>query len=151
MNIRIIDYRPPRIALLFFLIAVLLHWTAPINHINDYSSHMFGAVLGAVGFSIMMWGWWLFKKHDVAICPTAETTRLVTHAIYRFTRNPMYLGLILMLVGLAIYVGTLPFYLAAIAYFAVINWVFCPYEEAKLVSVFGQEYLNYKSRVRRWL
>lgn len=99
MNIRIIDYRPPRIALVLVLTATLFHWATPINHIHVYSNHLFGAVLGLVGFSLMMWGWWLFKKHDVAICPTAETARLVTHAIYRFTRNPMYLGLILMLLG----------------------------------------------------
>lgn len=151
MSIRIIDFRPPRIALFLVVIAALLHWATPLNYINVYSSHMFGAILGLVGFTMMIWGWWLFKKHGVAICPTSATARLVTHAIYRFTRNPMYLGLILMLVGLAIYVGTSPFYLAAVAFFVVINWVFCPYEEAKLVNVFGQEYLNYKSRVRRWL
>ncbi len=63
----------------------------------------------------------------------------------------MYLGLILMLFGLALYVGTPPFYLAAVAYFAVINWSFCPYEEAKLANSFGQEYLDYKDCVRRWL
>lgn len=151
MKIQIIDYRPPRIAQLFVLAAALLHWTTPLSQLHVYSNQVLGIILGIGGFVMMMWGWWLFKKRDVAICPTAETARLVTHAIYRFTRNPMYLGLVLMLVGLAIYVGTPPFYLAAIAYFAVINWVFCPYEEAKLANSFGQEYLNYKERVRRWL
>jgi protein-S-isoprenylcysteine O-methyltransferase Ste14 len=62
----------------------------------------------------------------------------------------MYLGMILMLIGAAILFGTLPFYGAAIAYFAIINWVFCPYEEDKLATAFGCEYETYRSQVRRW-
>ena len=50
-----------------------------------------------------------------------------------------------MMIGLALFIGTWPYYLAAIAFFAVINWGFCPYEEAKLASTFGQEYLNLKA------
>lgn len=146
----IIEFRPPRLAMAFVLIATGLHWLLP--EWGRFRTHLlFSISLGIVGFSVMMWGWWLFRKHDVAICPGAATARLITHSIYRVTRNPMYLGLILMLGSLALYVGTLPFYLAAIAYFAVINWGFCPYEEAKLARTFGQEYLRYRDRVRRWL
>lgn len=146
----IIKFRPPRIAMVFVLVAAVLHWVVP--EWGRFHTHpRFGMSLGIIGLGVMMWGWWLFKKHDVAICPCSETARLITHSIYRATRNPMYLGLTVMLIGLALYLGTLPFYLAAIAYFAVINWGFCPYEEAKLESIFGQEYLNYKARVRRWL
>lgn len=146
----IVKFRSPRIAMVFVLVATGLHWVVP--EWGRFHTHpWFGISLGAIGFVVMMWGWWLFKKHEVAICPCSETVRLITHSIYRATRNPMYLGLTLMLVGLALYMGTLPFYLATIAYFAVINWGFCPYEEAKLASAFGQEYLSYKGRVRRWL
>lgn len=146
----IIKFRPPRIAMVFVLVAAVLHWLVP--EWGRFHTHpRFGMSLGIIGLGVMMWGWWLFKKHDVAICPCSETARLITYSIYRATRNPMYLGLTVMLIGLALYMGTLPFYLAAIAYFAVINWGFCPYEEAKLASIFGQEYLNYKARVRRWL
>jgi protein-S-isoprenylcysteine O-methyltransferase Ste14 len=150
-TMKVIDFRPPRIAMLFGLAAAALHWGLPVWNKMRFSYPVFGAVTAAGGFMAMMWGWWLFKKHDVAICPTQKTVRLVTRGIYRFTRNPMYLGFILMLLGLAFFVGTPPFYLAAGAYFVLINWVFCPYEEAKLTGTFGQEFLNYKARVRRWL
>jgi len=51
----------------------------------------------------------------------------------------------------AIFFGTLPFYIAVIAYFAVINYGFCPYEESKLCEEIGEEYIVYTSKVRRWL
>lgn len=151
MKARFIDYRPPRIAQLFVLTAVVLHWATPMSRLHVYSNHPLGVTLGMGGFVIMMWGWWLFKKEDTAICPTAKSEHLVTTGIYRLTRNPMYLGVVAMLLGIAVFVGTVPFYLAAVAFFAVINRVFCPYEENKLGETFGASYLSYKQIVRRWI
>jgi len=151
MNLRIIDFRPPKIAQLFILAAVILHWTTPLKHLTIYSNLFVSVILGVAGLVIMMWGWWLFKKFDAAICPTARAECLVTSGVYQLTRNPMYLGILLMIIGIAVYVGTLPFYLAAIAYFYVMNNIFCPYEESKLIESFGVLYCAYKNRVRRWL
>jgi protein-S-isoprenylcysteine O-methyltransferase Ste14 len=151
MSIQVINYRPPKIAQLLVLAAVVLHWATPLGRLDIFSNQVFGISLGIGGFGVMMWGWWLFKKYDTAICPTAKTDRLVTSGAYRFTRNPMYSGMILMLLALAIFVGTFPFYLAAVACFIVINTVFCPYEESKLTETFGDTYLYYKNKVRRWL
>lgn len=117
---RFINYRPPRIAMVFVLVATALHGLVP--EWGRFHTHpWFGITLAIIGFAVMLWGWWLFKEQAVAICPTAETARLVTHAIYRFTRNPMYLGLMLILLGLAVHVGSLPYYLATAAYFSVMN------------------------------
>lgn len=151
MRARVIAYRPPRIAMLLVAGAAAVHWAAATMDLFVFASLPAGGGLVGVGFGIMMWGWWSFKKHEVAICPTARTERLITCGIYGFTRNPMYLGMILMLAGIALCAGTAPFYLAAVAYFAVINWVFCPYEEEKLRRAFGGQYTQYQGNVRRWL
>lgn len=151
MNARLIDFRPPRIAQLLVVIAVLLHWLTPLQQTLIYSNPAAGALLGIAGFAAMMQGWWLFRQVDTPICPTASEERLVTRGIYRFTRNPMYLGMVAMLLGMALAVGTLPFYVAAVIYFTVIDLVFCRYEEQKLAIRFGEDYLAYKDRVRRWL
>ena len=148
---QLINFRPPRIGMLFVLVATGMHLFLPVWGSFQLSLPVVGATLALLGFSIMMRAWWLFKKGEVAICPTAPTARLVTSGIYRFSRNPMYLGMVSMLLGLAAYVGSPPFYLAAAGYFAVLNFVFCPYEEAKLERAFEQEFSNYKARVRRWL
>jgi len=151
MGIRIVDYRPPKIAQLFLLCAAILHWATPLCQLHIFSNHVLGVILGISGFGLMMHGWWLFRKLDTAICPTEKTDCLVTAGVYRFTRNPMYLGMIAMLLAVAIFVGTLPFYLATTACFYVIDIVFCPHEERKLTEAFGDTYTSYKNNVSRWL
>jgi protein-S-isoprenylcysteine O-methyltransferase Ste14 len=63
----------------------------------------------------------------------------------------MYLGMTLMMAGVALWFGTLPFYLAAAAFFLVINLFFCPFEEERMTDSFGTEYITYRNAVRRWV
>ncbi len=148
---RLLNFRPPRIAMLLVAIASLVHLASPTLATILYAQPYVGVGLGSVGFGIMMWGWWLFREYSVAICPTATTSQLITSRIYRLTRNPMYLGMTMMLLGIALFLGSAPYYVAAVVFFSVINAVFCPYEETKLVKLFGEEYLRYQGKVRRWL
>jgi protein-S-isoprenylcysteine O-methyltransferase Ste14 len=131
--------------------AALVHWLAPGVSPPVFSSLAVSIALGVSGFAIMMWAWRQFQVHSVAVCPTEATSFLITDGIYRFTRNPMYLGIVLMLCGLAVLLGSLPFYIVTLVYFLVIDRVFCPFEERKLSATFGTGYERYRSRVRRWL
>ena len=108
-------------------------------------------LIGFLGFSIMIRAWWLFQQHETAICPTAETTSFIVSDIYRLTRNPMYLGMIMILIGIALLVGSWPYYFVTILYAVILNHVFCPYEERKLLDQYGAEYADYTLRVRRWI
>ena len=63
----------------------------------------------------------------------------------------MYLGITIALMGIAIVVGSLPMLIAPVGFFAIINMVFIPYEERRLEQIFGEEYIDYKRQVRRWL
>ena len=63
----------------------------------------------------------------------------------------MYLGMVMMMAGAALWFGTLPYYLATVVFFLVINQVFCPFEEEKLVETFGKEYFSYRRKVRCWV
>ena len=128
-----------------------IHGLLPIQSDHAISSVPMALLTGIAGFVVMMLAWWQFKQDKIAICPTEATDHLITDGVYRMTRNPMYLGMIMILFGIAAFFGTWPFYAAAVVYFAIINWAFCPYEEAKLTSAFGQEYLNFKARTRRWI
>jgi len=132
------------------LVATTVQWLLPLKSTPIYASAILAATLGLAGFAIMMWAWWQFQQRRVAICPTEKTARLITDGIYRVTRNPMYLGMTMILAGLAFWIGTLPFYCAAAVFFAIINQAFCPYEEAKLTSAFAEDYKRYRSAVRRW-
>ena len=148
---RLLDYRPPRIAIVLLASASVLQLGVPVWSLNAPILAIAGVALIIAGFSIMIRAWWLFRTADTAICPTATTTSFITHDIYSVTRNPMYLGMILMLCGIAALVGSWYFYIAAGAYALILNHVFCPFEERKLAAQFGDDYAAYAAKVRRWL
>lgn len=148
--IKLIKIRPPRIAQALVIFAAFLHWATPLR-VALFSNRVLGAIILASGLAVMLAGWWLFKVRRTAICPTDTPSVLITDGIYRFTRNPMYLGLVTMLLGLAVIIGTLPFYGAAVAYFIAMDIAFCPYEERKLEQLFADDFHDYTARVRRWV
>ena len=151
MATAIIEYRPPRIAMALLAGAALVNWLVPYASQQIFASTAAAAIIGPSGFIVMMWAWWQFQQRQVAICPTAATDNLITGGIYSVSRNPMYLGMVMILTGIATYVGSLPFYAAVVVYILIIDRAFCRYEEDKLLTTFGAEYEKYRSRVRRWL
>ena len=145
----LVEFRPPRIAMSFALVAIAAHVLIPIELHPALPTA--ATVTGLLGFAIMMRGWWLFRLANTAICPTQRSTYLVTRDIFSVSRNPMYLGMILMLSALALAMGSALFYVATICYGIVMDRVFCPYEERKARLEFGAAYAKYAQRVRRWL
>jgi len=94
----------------------------------------------------------LFRRAGAVLDPTAATNpRLVTAGPYRLTRNPMYLGLVLVTLGIAFGVGAWPMFLAPLATFAMTNWVHIPFEEQRMRAQFGAEYDAFTAKVRRWM
>ena len=114
MITKLIEYKPPRIAMALLIFATFFHASFPVQSSYLYSSTFLSVALVSAGFAVMMLAWWQFKERKVAICPTADTDYLITDGIYRLTRNPMYLGMVTMLVGVAVFFGTLPFYAVTI-------------------------------------
>lgn len=93
-----------------------------------------------------------FLAVGTEVMPTSETNkRLVVGGLYRFTRNPMYLGLVIASFGGALWFGRPLMLLAPLFLFAIANWLFIPFEEAKMRRQFGAEFDAYAARVRRWI
>ena len=145
----LIDYKPPRIAMGLVILAALVNAALPLPVHTRLP--LAAALTALLGFTIMIRAWWLFRRVNTAICPTAAATSLVTHDVFSITRNPMYLGIFLMLLALAMASGSATFYGAAIAYFILMDRFFCLYEEQKSQAEFGDDYIAYAQRVRRWL
>jgi protein-S-isoprenylcysteine O-methyltransferase Ste14 len=104
-----------------------------------------------VGFCLAVWGERTFVHAGTELMPTSATnSKLVTHGPFRYTRNPMYSGLLLAMLAIALFFGTLPFFIAVILLFVLIEGVFIPFEEAKLERQYGAAFAEYKSRTRRW-
>jgi protein-S-isoprenylcysteine O-methyltransferase Ste14 len=109
-----------------------------------------GGVLFGVGVVIAGWAQWLFRKARTTTVPGQRSASLVTSGPYRFTRNPMYVGLTLAYLGEAGMLRQLwPIVLLPLT-IAYLNWVVIPVEESRLHEVFGQDYARYRARVRRW-
>jgi len=111
-----------------------------------------GVALVAIAWIPSLWAFILFRAEGTEINPTSPANRkLVARGPYRFTRNPMYLSLIILSLGIALWVGSWPFFLAPIAVFATANWVHIPFEEAKMRRQFGASFDAYASKIRRWI
>src|SRR4051812_13303700 len=104
------------------------------------------------GLAVAVWGERTFHVAGTEVLPASSTNKMVvTTGPFRFTRNPMYAGVTLIALGIAIYVGTLPFYAVPLLVFLLCNYVFIPFEEAKMKAQHGNLYTDYVHRVRRWI
>ena len=93
----------------------------------------------------------LFRRAGTSVAPMRPTTALVTSGPYRFTRNPMYVGMASLYVGVAIPLGAIWSLAFLPAVLLAVDRIAIQREERYLEAEFGEEYRAYKGRVRRWL
>jgi protein-S-isoprenylcysteine O-methyltransferase Ste14 len=110
-----------------------------------------GAASFAMGAVIAGWGLVLFRKAKTTTVPGKLSGKLVTSGPYRFTRNPMYVGLVLAYLGEAGLMKQISPVVLLPLTVAYLNWTVIPLEEAKLDEAFHDEFEQYRLRVRRWL
>jgi protein-S-isoprenylcysteine O-methyltransferase Ste14 len=144
---------PPTIYGIATVVSALLAWLVRLPFVPE----AVGSIARDLGFVVIICGALLvvlagslFRRAGTPIEPTKPSTALVTSGIYRWSRNPMYLGLSAILLGIGLVTGSLWFVVALpVAIFAVTKLAIEP-EERYLAELFGNAYLDYKSRVRRW-
>jgi protein-S-isoprenylcysteine O-methyltransferase Ste14 len=90
------------------------------------------------------------KRHATPVT-YAPSTCVIEDGLYRYSRNPMYVGFVTFLIGLSVLSGNIFAFLSPVLMFCVLNWMFIPYEEEKMENTFGTEFLEYEQKVRRWL
>jgi protein-S-isoprenylcysteine O-methyltransferase Ste14 len=110
-----------------------------------------GLLLIAVGIWLNLWADHLFRHKKTPVKPFEEPVALIEKGPYLFTRNPMYLGMIVLLAGAAVTVGTPLALISPLLFFIIARFHFIPAEEKALEETFGEKFLDYSSRVRRWL
>jgi protein-S-isoprenylcysteine O-methyltransferase Ste14 len=143
---------PPAWTLIYILIAAGVSWGLGWPTAAWLHSAPVGIALVVLGLVPPVWAVVLFRREDTELNPTSTANRkLVTGGPFQFTRNPMYLGLVIEALGIAVWVGAWPMFLAPLASFATSNWVHIPFEEAKMRRQFAEAFDAYCGRVRRWL
>ena len=139
----------PFIALFYLAVAIVSDKLFPSEKILSYNS--LGFIVMVLGLSLLIWSGTLFKSHGTPRSPFKIPKTLVLKDPFLYTRNPMYVAMTLVLLGIAVSVGTTIMFFAPIAFIVTIRILFIPYEEDKLEKIFGKEYLDYKKKVRRWV
>ena len=142
---------PPVYFLAALLLMALLHQVLPLAQIFFAPYRYAGIVLMALAVAPILWAALLFRRAGTGIVPFSPATALVLGGPYRFTRNPMYLGLAGTLLGAALLMGSLSPFAVIPAFMALIADRFIAPEEAMLERAFGRDYLDYMAKVRRWL
>jgi protein-S-isoprenylcysteine O-methyltransferase Ste14 len=92
-----------------------------------------------------------FKKAGTPVSPLDTPTTLVTDELYRYSRNPMYLGFAVVLAGVWLMLGALTPLIGVLAFVIVTDRWYIAYEEEKMAETFGQAYQAYRRQVRRWI
>jgi protein-S-isoprenylcysteine O-methyltransferase Ste14 len=152
---RVLELKVPPPAVIFIMAVLMWQVSPPASPFGFVlPAHTFFAILLiAGGFVTGISGVVTFRRAKTTVNPTKPqaSSSLVTWGVYTITRNPMYLGGLMMLTGWAIFLSNALAFLFLPAYIVYINRFQIAPEERVLTSLFGQEYVAYQTRVRRWL
>jgi protein-S-isoprenylcysteine O-methyltransferase Ste14 len=142
------NIHPPILALIFIGLAILLGWLLPIALPAFVEWIGLGLIL--IGIVLAFGAFNEFRKAHTTLDPHGSVKALVTQGIYQFTRNPIYLGFLLMVIGFPLNSGSYSGLVVAPFFMVTMNRLVIEKEEAYLEKKFGEAYTGYRSRVRRW-
>lgn len=143
---------PPIMFIVFVIIMALISWVSgSLHNISGYQN-LIGLPFLIAGLGLAASGKRLFKKLNTNIMTFGEPDQLVTEGVYQYTRNPMYLGFVIALFGVALLLGSAMVSLLLVVVFVVITdrW-YIAFEERMMLKKFGPAYEVYCQKVRRWI
>ena len=146
-----VKIHPPVLMVIHVALAYLAKWTIPVSFTVPGALQNFGFALVVLGFLLGVGAFLEFRKARTTIDPHGSVTSIITSGVYRFTRNPIYLGFVLMLIGLPLNSGTVWGIVLVPVFIYLMNRLVIEREETYLGKKFGEVYTSYKSSVRRWL
>lgn len=142
---------PPTYVLVALLCMVALHLAWPVDRLLSYPLTLIGLVPILLGMALNVAADRAFKRHETTVEPFRTSTALVMSFPYSMSRNPMYLGIALIVGGVVLLLGTLSPLVPAVALMVTLHLRFVRTEERMLAETFGTVWTRYVSRVRRWL
>ncbi len=142
---------PPAYLFIALSSMMLLHLFFPVPVLIPDPWNAVGLVPLALGVALNLVAGRTFIRSGNAVRALEVPQQLVTNGVYRFSRNPMYLGMVLILTGVAFLLATPTPFIIVPVFAAVIDRVFIDAEETVLEERFGGRYRRYRQEVRRWL
>ena len=155
MRMRWLELRIPPLLLWFLFAGGMLGvaWLVPALSFPSVGRRIIALALFATGVAVAVAGVLAFRSKGTTVNPMtpAASSAIVASGVYRYSRNPMYLGFFLALAGLAVYLSNIPAALLLPAFVAYLTRFQIRPEERALVAKFGTRYTQYMGRVRRWI
>lgn len=142
---------PPTYMLIAMLAMVILNFLFPVALIVPSPWSLLGIIPIALGVYIAFVAEKSFRDIKTTVTPFVESSALVTGGMYRFSRNPMYLGFVLVLLGIAILMRSLTPFVIIPVFMVLIQTLFIRIEERMLAAKFGTQYISYAKKTKRWL
>src|SRR6266536_1653445 len=142
---------PPLLFVVPIVASLVMDWLVPTTFTQGAIRWNLGAIFFVAGLALNIAGSVTQKRAGTDPIPFTPSTRIVAHGPYRFSRNPMYIGLALWTLGIAFLVDCAWMLLAVPIGLVLIDRLVVTREERYLERKFGEEYLSYKRRVRRWI
>ena len=143
--------RPPIALALAFVAGLGVNWLYPLPFMPaSLPVAWIGAAIFATGFALAIWAIVTMRRAGTQVQTNLPTTAIVQNGPYRLTRNPIYVGMFLGLIGLAAGFNSLWILAMLVPFYLVIRYGVVAREEAYLERKFGEVYKGYKTRVRRW-
>ena len=139
---------PPVILLCGLIAQVVLYFTFPVL-VN--LSILLGILILVIGISLVYISLRKLSKMKTTFIPDGKPEKLVKDGPFRFSRNPIYLGMLLILVGVSISLQSFSSLMISIIFGLIINFTWIKHEERKLEDIFDSEWEEYSKRTRRWL
>ena len=139
---------PPVILLCGLIAQIVLYFTFPVL-VN--LSILFGILILIIGISLVYISLRKLSKMKTTFIPDGKPEKLVKDGPFRFSRNPIYLGMLLILVGVSISLQSFSSLMISIVFGLIINFTWIKHEEKKLEDIFDSEWEEYSKRTRRWL
>jgi len=138
-------------AAILLVLPILSHCLLPIMSIVPKPYTYLGIALMLLGLALGILAAMTFRRIGASFHLHGKSSSLATSGPFRISRNPMYLSMLSWLAGMAIFLGSFSTFLFPVLLFLAANFVIIPLEEQDMEGVFGERYLEYKQRVRRWL
>ena len=142
---------PPLIIGLALLSAIALHWLWPLSISVRPVALVLGTLLSLLGVGSAAWGRKILMQAGTNVSPFKPSTAIVTDGPFRFSRNPLYVGITSLFIGLSLLIGTWWGFILIVPATLILHYGVILREERYLEQKFGDSYLAYKNEVRRYL
>ena len=142
---------PPTFFWMATIVSLLFHFFLPVRMLIPYPWSVAGFVLIVLGAALNIWADQIFKRRGTTVKPFEQPTTLVVDGPFAWSRHPMYLGMVAILIGISVICGSISSFVGPMLFWIVARIRFIPAEERSMAEAFEEEYSTYKKKVHSWM